>query len=384
MGSAATLTPDARLGQASVSERWRFALVLGGGGMKGLAHVGALRALAERAWVPEVVVGTSIGALVGAAWAADFTIPEIEEIARSLRRRDVFTVARRAVAAKRLRAPGIYKSEPLEALLRGLLGEVTFRELSRRLIVASVDINSGSVLYWGLPGLEDVPVADAVLASCSLPGFFAPRELRHHFLVDGALADNLPVALAAAQNVDGVVAVDVGSSSVLRAEVQEDGFAAVFARASEIVFQQMLETRLARWTRPAMLLVQPRVEHVPMLSFLRTRELIDEGYRATAAALDQAGDEVRRANGGVFPRRLVELRVDRERCIGCGVCVVLAPAGTFRLDGAGKAVGPRGPQAWSPVSGDFLRHCPTYAITARPSAGAPTGGGSRGTAPARA
>jgi len=384
MGSAATLTPDARLGQASVSERWRFALVLGGGGMKGLAHVGALRALAERAWVPEVIVGTSIGSLVGAAWAADFTLAEIEEIARSLRRQDVFTVARRAMAAKRLRAPGIYKTEPLEALLRGLLGETTFRELSRRLIVASVDLNSGSVLYWGLPGLEDVPVAEAVLASCALPGFFAPREIRHHFLVDGALVDNLPVALAAAQGVDGVVAVDVGSSSVLRAEVQEDGFAAVFARATEIIFQQMLETRLAHWTRPPMLLVQPRVEHVPMLTFLNTRELIDEGYRATAAALDQAGDEVRRADGGVFPRRLVELRVDRERCIGCGVCVVLAPAGTFKLDGAGKAVGPRGPQVWSPVGGDFLRHCPTYAITARPAAGAPTAGGSRDTAPARA
>jgi NTE family protein len=133
-----------------------------------------------------------------------------------------------------------------------------------------------------------------------------------------------------------------------------------------------------------MLLVQPRVEHVPMFSFLNTRELIDEGYRATAAALDQAGDEVRRADGGVFPRREVELRVDRERCIGCGVCVVLAPAGTFRLDDAGKAVGPREPQLWSPVGGDFLRHCPTYAITARPVAAAPTGGGSRGTAPARA
>jgi NTE family protein len=384
MGSAATLTPDARPGQAVTHERWRFALVLGGGGMKGLAHVGALRALAERAWVPEVIVGTSIGSLLGAAWAADFSIPEIEEVARSLRRHDVFSVAHGAVAAKRLRAPGIYKTEPLEALLRGLLGEITFRELSRRLIVASVDINSGSVFYWGLPGLEDVPVADAVLASCSLPGFFAPRELGQHFLVDGALADNLPVRLAAGQGVDGIVAVDVGSSSVLRAEVQEDGFAAVFARATEIVFQQMLEARLSRWTRPAMLLVQPRVEHVPMFSFLNTRELIDEGYRATAAALDQAGDEVRRADGGVFPRREVELRVDRERCIGCGVCVVLAPAGTFRLDDAGKAVGPREPQLWSPVGGDFLRHCPTYAITARPVAAAPTGGGSRGTAPARA
>jgi NTE family protein len=387
MGAAATLTPDERPGQAAVKDAWRFALVLGGGGMKGLAHVGALRALLERGWEPEVTVGTSIGALIGAAWASGFSITEIESLALSMKRHDIFAVAGADMAFRRLRIPGLYRSEPLEMLLRGLLGETTFADLPRRLVVASTDINSGTVLYWGLPGLTGVPVADAVFASCALPGFFPPRDLGGRFLVDGALVDNLPVSVAAAQGVAGVVAVDVGSSSVLRAEVQDDGFAAIFARASEIVFQQVLEARLVHWTGPAMLLVQPRVEHVPMFSFSHTRELIDEGYRATAAALDQAEHEVRTARGGIFPRRAVELRVARERCIGCGTCVALAPPGTFRMDATGKALPPEEPQLWSPVSGDFLRHCPTYAISARPvhpAADDPTAGGSRGTAPASA
>ena len=388
MGAAATLTHHVRTRQAAMSTaRWRFALVLGGGGTKGLAHVGVLRALEERGWIPDVVIGNSIGALVAAAWAVEFTVAELEAVALSMRRRDIFAIARGDMAARRFRAPGLYKSEPLEMLLKGLLGDTTFEELPRRLVVASVDINSGMVLYFGLPGLRDVPVADAVFASCALPGFFAPREIGGRFLVDGALADNLPVGLAGGQGMDGVVAVDVGSSSVLRAEVQESGFAAVFARASEIVFHQMLENDLAHWAGPAMLLIQPRVEHVPMLSFANNRELIDEGYRATVAALDQAADQVRHAAGGIFPRREVEVRVDRERCIGCGACVVLAPPGTFRMDAAGKAVGPERPQEWSPISGGFIRHCPTYAITARPTrpaAGAPTGGASRGTARARA
>lgn len=350
-----------------MKDGWRFALVLGGGGMKGLAHVGALRALLERGWEPDLIVGTSIGALLGAAWAVEFTIPELEAVALSMKRHDVFALARADMAVRRLRSPGLYQTEPLENLLRGFLGDATFDDLRRRLIVASVDVNSGTMLYWGLPGLRRVAVADAVFASCALPGFFAPREIGGRFLVDGALADNLPVTLAAAQDVDGVVAVDVGSSSVLRAEVQEDGFAAVFARATEIVFQQMLETRLARWTSPAMLLVRPRVEHVPMFSFAHTRELMDEGYRAMAAALDQAEHAVRQAGGGIYPRRQVELKVSRERCVGCGLCVVLAPPGTFTMDAAGKAVAPQLPQTWSPASGDFLRHCPTYAITARPA-----------------
>lgn len=375
-----------------MSDGWRFALVLGGGGMKGLAHVGALRALEERGHAPAHVVGTSIGALIGAAWAAGFSVAELDDLALSIKRHDVFTLARAEMARHPLRAPGLYQSEPLQLLLEGLLGGVTFAELSRHLVVASVDLNSGTVVYWGLPGLRDVRVADAVFASCALPGFFAPQAIGGRWLVDGALADNLPVGLAATFPVQSLVAVDVGASSVLRSEVQEAGFAAVFARASEIVFQQMLETRLARWAGPAMLLVQPRVEHVPMFSFAHTRELVDEGYRATAAALEAGEADLRRAPGGIFPRRRVELRVDRARCIGCGACVALAPPGTFHLDEAGKAVASPEPQEWSPVSGGFIRHCPTYAITARPArpepgrtaaAAGPTAGASRGTAPAR-
>jgi len=387
MEARATLTSDMRTRQASVNQRWRFALVLGGGGMKGLAHVGALRALEERGWLPEVIVGTSIGSLLGAAWANGFTTAELTDVALGLERSDVFHVARRAIATKLIRAPAIYHGAPLEELIRGFVGGVTFEELGRRLVVASVDINSGMQVYWGLPGLRRVSVADAVLASCALPGFFPPREIDGRFFVDGALADNLPVALAATLGVDGVVAVDVGASSVLRAETQDEGFAAIFARATEIVFQQLLEVRLSRWAAPPLLLVQPRVEHVPMFSFEHTRELMDEGYRATDAALDQAGDAVSGAASGIFPRRLIQVGVDRERCIGCGQCVARAPQGTFHMDAHGKAVGPAEPQEWSPVDGGFIRHCPTYAITARPAApaaGGPTSGGSRGTAPARA
>ena len=383
MGADATLTGHERTRQAAVTaDGWRFALVLGGGGIKGLAHVGVFRALAERGWSPDVVVGNSIGALVGAAWAAEFTVPELEAVALSMRRHDVFAVARSDMAYRRLRAAGIYRSEPLDNLLRGLLGDTTFEELPRRLVVASVDVNSGMVLYWGLPGLRDVAVADAVFASCALPGFFAPREIHGHFLTDGALVDNLPVAVAAALDVDGIVAVDVGSSSVLRAEVQEEGFAAVVARSSEIVFHHLLELRLSHWTRPPMLLVQPRVEHVPMLSFAHNRELIDEGYRSAAAVLEQAADAVRAGAVGIYPRRLVEIAVDRERCIGCGACVAHGPPGSFTMDREGKAVGPAQVQEWSPLSGAVVRHCPTYAITAHPvrAAGDPTGGASRGTA----
>ena len=365
-----------------------FTLVLGGGGMRGLAHVGVLRALIERDWVPDEIIGTSIGALIAATWAVGFTLAEMEQFCLNLVRRDIFQIARADMALKRMRSPALYKAEPLEDVIRGFVGDATFAELPRTLMVNSVDINSGMQVYWGLPGLKDVPVADAVFGSCALPGFFPPREIDGRWFVDGAVVDNLPVRLAAARGADAVVAIDVGATSVLRAEVQDTGFANISSRASEIVFQQAMEWHLAAWTAPPMLLVQPRVEHVPMFSFDHAQALIDEGFRAMSAALDQAGLQVRQATGGIYPRRTVEVKVIRERCIGCGACVMHEP-GLFHMDATGKAVGPPAPYEWSPIDGGFIRHCPTYAITARPvhqpvpPAAASTTGGSTGTAPAR-
>lgn len=353
---------------------------MGGGGLRGLAHVGALRALEQRNWIPADVVGVSMGALVAASWAVGFAVDEIQSMAVSIRRRDIFRIAHSDMAFKRMQSPALYRFEPLENLVRGLVGEVTFGDLPRPLLIATVDINSGTYTIFGLPGTERVRVLDAVMASCALPGFFPPREIDGRFYVDGALVDNLPARLAAARGWNGVVAVDVGATSVLRADTQDEGFAAVFLRATEIVFQQAMERHLAAWSGPPLLLVQPRVEHIPIFSFDKARELIAEGERATRQALDQAGEAVRSAAGGIHPQRLVQVKVNRDRCTGCGACVALAPQGMFRLDGEGKAVGPDQPLRWSPVDGSFIRHCPTWAITARPAAaGASIDGATTGT-----
>ena len=178
-----------------MSDDLRFALVLGGGGIRGLAHVGALQELAARGLEPAEVIGSSIGALVGAAWAFGYSLPELEAIALSMRRRDIFAIAHTDMAFKRMHAPALYHAEPLTNLVTGLFGDATFADLPRRLIVGSVEINSGMQMYWGLPGLTHVRVADAVYASCALPGFFPPREIDGRFYVDGALVDNLPVRL---------------------------------------------------------------------------------------------------------------------------------------------------------------------------------------------
>src|SRR3954467_6320473 len=94
-----------------------FTLVLSGGGLKGLAHIGVLRALEERGLVPSLVVGSSIGSLIGAAWATEAPPQHMETTGLEVRRGDVFGVAGVDVAFRRLMAPSLYRREPLEALV---------------------------------------------------------------------------------------------------------------------------------------------------------------------------------------------------------------------------------------------------------------------------
>ena len=343
-----------------------FTLVLGGGGMKGLAHVGVLQALVERDLRPTRIVGSSIGALVGAAWASGLGVATLRERAVAVKRRDVFQVAHADMAFKRMHSPALFRREPLEHLIRSLVDDVTFQQLDPGLVVNTVDINSGMQVFWGLPGLDDVPVKEAVFASCALPGYLPPRELNGRWCADGATVDNLPVGVARQQGTELVLAVDVSASSALREGIQDEGFARVFARATEIAMYTVLEQRLRNWTTPPLFYIHPRVEHIGLFNFDRLREVVDEGYRATAAALDRPDEWPAPGDSGVYPRRRVVVRVQRERCIGCGACLVHAPPGMFVLDPQDKAVVTAPEQEWSPLDGGFIRHCPTYAISARP------------------
>ncbi len=341
-----------------------FTLVLSGGGMKGLAHIGVLQALAERGLEPELVVGSSMGALIAATWATGMPLAEMRRRALAVRRKHVFAIAHADMALKRMLSPAVYRREPLEGLIASLVGARTFRDLRRRVLVNTVDLNSGAQVLWGLPGLDDVPVAEAVFASCALPGIFPPRVIRGRAYVDGAVVENLPVHLAAAAGRGPVVAVNLNALGPFDAEregVERTGFAATYIRGLEMVMQQQSALDLRDWRSPPLVLVQPRVGKVSMFAFDRTDELVAEGHRAMAHALDLAGGSLAGLAPGIHPRRPIELRVDRARCVGCGACALEAPA-VFRMDAFGKAEVIAPVHDWSPADGSYVAHCPTNAI----------------------
>jgi NTE family protein len=341
----------------------RTALVLGGGGLKGFAHIGVLRALEERGIQPSVYAGTSIGALMAAAYVGGLSLDEMEERCRTLRRRDLFRINHMGMILERMRSPSLYLEEPLRELCASVVAAGTFEDLPQPLLVNTVDVERGTQVVWGLPGLRDVPVVDAVYASCALPGFFPPGFVDDRVCIDGGTVDNLPVQIAA-QGVDAVIAVDVGNSDLSRdTDIHARGFAAIYVRAASIMMHALQQMPLTEWAGPPMLLIRPRVSQHGWFSFERASEMIDAGYAAAMTAFEQMGDALQRA-GGVYPRRMVELSVDRGRCIGCTTCVALAPR-LMAMDPSGKAYPTSSPVEWSPADGDFVQHCPTSAIEVR-------------------
>lgn len=340
----------------------RVALVLGGGGLKGFAHIGALRALAERGIVPSVIAGTSIGALVAAAHVTGLPIDEMERRAIALRRRDMLRLNHIGMLMERWHATSIYLAEPLRALIDASVPPKRFDEVGHRLLVNTVDLQRGTQLVWGLPGLRDVSLADAVYASCALPGYFPPGQVDGRVCVDGGVVDNLAVQVAAV-DADVVIAIDVGTSDLVPIDdIAHAGFAQIYMRAATTMMHALQQWPLGYWNGPPMLLVRPRLGDVGWMTFGSTEHTIAEGYRACSHALE-AYDECLTAKGGIYPRRAFEIAVDRARCIGCTLCVALAPS-LMAMDADGKAFARSRVVDWSPSDGEFVHHCPTHAIIA--------------------
>jgi NTE family protein len=340
----------------------KIALVLGGGGLKGFAHIGVFRALEELGIEPTVIAGTSIGALIGAAYARGMPLPEMIDRARSLSRRDLFRLNRMGMLLERQHSPAIYLEEPLRNIAKSIASEKRFDQLKRTLLVNTVDITRGSQVVWGLPGLRDVSIADAVYASCALPGFYPPGPVGGRLCVDGGVLDNLPVSVAGL-GMDAVIAVDTGSSDLEpENDIATAGFASIYVRAATTMMHALQLTPFATWTRPPMILIRPRVNHIGWFSFSHTDELLEAGYTAAMEACKHY-EECISWGIGVFPRRAMQIAVDRDKCIGCTLCTALAPD-VMGMDSHQKAYPLTPVVEWSPADGDFVHQCPTLAITA--------------------
>jgi NTE family protein len=300
--------------------------------------------------------------MLAAARVGGMSPDDLARRAETLRRRDLFRLNHFGMLMERMRSPSIYLEEPLRDLCRAVVPPGKFSDLPAPLLVNTVDIQRGTQLVWGTPGLQDVYIQDAVYASCALPGYFPPGRVDGRVCVDGGVIDNLPVGIAAL-DADLVVAVDVGSSDLKPVEdIAASGFANIYMRAATTMMHALQQYPLEHWDGPPMILIRPRCTE-DWLSFSNIQDTIREGHRATHKAFEDV-EAFYDQPGGVYPRRRFEIDVDREKCISCGLCVSLAP-NLMGLDAEGKAYARTKTVDWSPADGDFVHHCPTNAIVTR-------------------
>jgi predicted acylesterase/phospholipase RssA len=175
-----------------------LALVLSGGGARGFAHVGVLSVVEELKLPVDLVVGVSMGSIVGAGYAAGLSADAMADLARAMRLTSIF----------RPRPGRLNLVDPagVRAVIRQIFGERRFEDLAREMVVVSSSVTTGQHYV-----IRDGPIADAIVASCSIPLVFPPVSRDGHHLLDGGLIDGLPIAIARELGARRIVAVDAST-----------------------------------------------------------------------------------------------------------------------------------------------------------------------------
>lgn len=180
-----------------MTQRPKIGLAFGSGGARGWCHIGVLRALDDLGVRPDVVAGTSVGALVGAAWAGG-KLDALEEWVRALTPTRFVTLM-----DVRLRSGGLVRAGEIEAMMRDLDIPERIEDLSYPFTAIATDMSTGREIW-----LDQGPTYSAVRASVGIPGVMSPIEIDGRWLLDGGLTNPVPVSAARAMGADLIIAVN--------------------------------------------------------------------------------------------------------------------------------------------------------------------------------
>lgn len=181
----------------------RIGIALGSGSARGWAHIGVLQALADIGIKPDIVAGSSIGALVGAAYASD-QLDEMEAMVATLEWNDIVAYLDMSVIGG-----GLIQGDKITKFLRQHAKHADIKSLPRRFAAVATDLNNGSEVW-----MQEGDLLNAVRASVALPGLFTPFKHNGRWLVDGGLVDPVPVSLCRAMGADIVIAVSLNADIV--------------------------------------------------------------------------------------------------------------------------------------------------------------------------
>ncbi len=183
----------------AVKNKIKVGYALGGGGARGLAHIGVLKVLEEHNIHPDIITGTSMGAIVGALYAGGLTPAEIEDLALGLDWKKLVNLI-----DVTLPISGLLKGRRVVSLLKSIMGDMTFSQLKCDFACVATNIISGEQVVFSKGSL-----IEAVRASISIPGIFTPVSIAGRYLVDGGLINTVPVSVCQDMGAGYVIGVNV-------------------------------------------------------------------------------------------------------------------------------------------------------------------------------
>jgi NTE family protein len=294
-------------------------LALSGGAARGFAHIGVLRALVAHGIKPDVITGTSIGAAIAGVYAAG-CLDDFEAWARNLTRRRVF-----GYLDFSLTGSGLIGGDRLFNQLDTALADLTFEDLPVRMAAVATELRTNHEI-WITRGR----LADALRASCALPGVFPPSRIGGRWLMDGALVNPLPISAARALGARLVIAINLNADNFGRGTIIQDhgsnaeddlrrqatlnarrglrgraerlikrkflgtrdrpGLSTVMVDALQVLQDRITRARLAG--DPPDVLISPRLSRINLFDFHRAGEAIAIGAEAAEKALPSIAEAV--------------------------------------------------------------------------------------------
>src|SRR6059058_5755568 len=281
---------------AAKPSRAGVGLALGGGFARGFSHLGVLQVFEQNNVPISHIAGTSVGSILGAAYASGAPLSRIIETCRTLRFRDI--------ARWRVSRLGLASNQRLGELVERVFGSRQFEDLRIPLAVVATDLSSGEPVVFTQGNL-----VDAIRASCAFPGLFEPVEIGTRCLADGGLVAPVPTQAARGLGAQTVIGVSVGLQDGHRGA--PTNIFQVVSRAVGAAQKHQLEL----WERQADLVLRPDVQSLAWDDFARADEAIEAGAAAALRALPRIEKLLERGTEAEFPleaRLLLEQRSDME------------------------------------------------------------------------
>jgi NTE family protein len=245
----------------------KIGLALGGGGTRGFAHVGVIKALEAQGITPDIIVGTSVGSLVGALYSSGLSGFKLQEATMLLEKNSVVDWG--------FPDRGFLSGESLEQFVNNAVKNRPLEKLQRTFAVVATDLKTGNEIIFRTGN-----TGQAVRASCAVPGIFKPVMINGRSYVDGGLVKPVPISEARSLGADFVIAVDISN---VPENNQADSTTQVLLQTFDIMSQAINRYELPK----ADVVIRPTTREIDQMSLSDKSAAILEGEKAAAAMMPQ-------------------------------------------------------------------------------------------------